>query len=200
MSILTRATILMLLTTPLWGHDADDVAASKTPLTREQIEQCMRDREDVVARNQELTAQKARLDERGDALIKNESRLKDAQNSLKPDLAQLQTHEDELKRRTNDMAAYLQQATVVKKLSAAYKERVDRYNDEVRAHQVLLDQYNADADALNAQLATLDVKARSTDKRCVKHPVTRSDVDAAKSAVEEKPRTTVLTPETRVLP
>ncbi len=200
MSTLSRATILMLLTTPLWAQAADDVTASKTPLTREQIEQCLRDREDVVARNKELTAQKARLDERGDALIRNESRMKEAQDSLKPDLAQLQTNEDELKRRTNDMAAYLQQATVVKKLSAAYKDRVDRYNDEVRAHQVLLDQYNADVDTLNSQLATLDAKARSTDKRCVRNPVKRSDVDAAKSAVEEKPRTTVLTPETRVLP
>ncbi len=168
-------------------------------MSREQIEQCLRDREDVVARNKDLTAQKAALDERGDALIRNENRLNSAKDSLKPDLVQLQQNEDELKRRTNDMAAYLQQAAVVKKLQAAYKERVDRYNDEVRAHQVLLDKYNADVQILNANLDELDAKARATDKRCVKNPAKRSDVDAAKSAVEEKPRT-VLSPETRVLP
>jgi DNA repair exonuclease SbcCD ATPase subunit len=159
----------------------------------------VRDREDVVARNRDLTEQKSKLDERADALIKNENRLNQAKDSLKPDLVELQKNEDELKRRGNDMAAYLQQATVVKKLSAAYKERVGRYNDDVRAHQVVLDQYNADADVLNAKLTDLDGKARDTDKRCVKNPARRSDIDAAKSKVEEKPRA-VLTPETRVLP
>jgi|GEM_PF-5928479 len=195
MSLHSRSLLLIMLALSPAAYAADD----NSTMSREQIEQCLRDRQEVVARNQDLTEQKARIDERGDALIRNESRMKDAQNSLKPDLAQLQANQDELKRRGNDMAAYLQQATVVKKLSAAYKERVDRYNADVRAHQVLLDQYNADADALNVQLAALDVKARSTDKRCVKNPVKRSDVDAAKAAVEEKPRT-VLNPETRVLP
>lgn len=194
MFILLRSCLLITLAVPVSAFAADD-----NTMSREQIEQCMRDRQEVVARNQELTAQKTSIDERGDALLKNESRLKDAQNSLKPDLAQLQTNEDELKRRSGDINAYLPQAMVVKKLSAAYKERVDRYNADVRAHQVLLDQYNADADALNVQLAALDTKARATDKRCVKYPAKRSDIDAAKSAVEEKPRT-VLTPETRVLP
>lgn len=193
MSLLLRTLLLTALVTPAAASAADATMSS------EQIEQCLRDREDVVARNKELTAQKASIDERGEALIKNENRLKDANNSLKPDLAELQRNEDELKRRGKDINSYLPQAMVVKKLNAAYKERVDRYNGEVRAHQVLLDQYNADADALNVKLAELEAKANATDKRCVKYPVKRSDVDAAKSAIQEKPRT-VLTPETRVLP
>jgi chromosome segregation ATPase len=195
MSILTRSFLLLTLILPAAAYAAD----GSSTMSRNQIEQCLRDRQEVVARNQDLSAQKASLDERGAALLKNESRLKEAQNSLKPDLAQLQTHEDELKRRSGDINSYIPQAMVVKKLSAAYKERVDRYNAEVRAHQVLLDQYNTDADALNVQLAALDAKARSTDERCVKYPAKRSDIDAAKAALEEKPRT-VLTPETRVLP
>jgi phage shock protein A len=196
MSPLSRTLLLSALALPMLAQAAD-----ATLLSREQVDQCVRDRQDVVIRNQDLTAQKAKLDDRGDALIKNENRLNTAKDSLKPDLAQLQTNEDELKRRGNDMAAYLQQAVVVKKLSAAYKERVDRYNDDVRAHQVQLDQYNADVDVLNKQLAELDTKARSTDARCVKNPAKRSDIDAAKAATtaEEKPRT-VLSPETRVLP
>lgn len=175
-------------------------SAAGATMSREQIEQCLRDKQDVVARNRDLTSQKAAIDARGDALIQNENRLNTAKDSLKPDLVQLQQNEDELKRRGNDMAAYLQQATVVKKLQVAYKARVDRYNDDVRAHQVLLDQYNADVQILNANLDELDAKARATDQRCVKNPVKRSDVDAAKSAIEETPRTTTLTPETRVLP
>lgn len=194
MSISSRFLLLATLALPVLANAAD------ATMSRNDIEQCLRDREDVVARNKDLTAKKAALDERGDALLRNETRLKEANDSLKPDLAQLQANEDEMKRRGNDMAAYLQQAMVVKKLNAAYKERVDRYNGEVRAHQVLLDQYNADVDTLNTQLAELDAKARATDARCVKNPVKRSDVNAAKTAIEEKPRTTVLTPETRVLP
>lgn len=193
MPILSRTLIPIALALPLLAQAAD------ATLTREQVEQCVRDRQEVVVRNQKLTAKKTALDARGDALIQNESRMKDAQDSLKPDLAQLQTQQDELKRRTNDMAAYFQQATVVKKLSAAYKERVDRYNADVRAHQVLLDQYNADVAILNPQLEALDVQASSVDKRCVKNPAKRADINAAKSATEEKPRT-VLSPETRVLP
>lgn len=193
MPVLPRTFLLIALALPALASAADAI------MSREQVEQCVRDREDVVARNKDLTEQKARIDDRADALVKNENRLNQAKDSLKPDLAELQRNEDELKRRGNDMAAYLQQATVVKKLSNAYKERVDRYNDDVRAHQVLLDQYNADADALNAKLALLEAKAQETDKRCVKNPAKRSDIDAAKTKVEEKPRT-VLTPETRVLP
>lgn len=194
MSLLPRFLLLAALALPVLANAAD------ATMSRNEIEQCLRDREDVVARNKDLTAQKVAIDERGDALIRNENRLNAAKDSLQPDLAQLQRNEDELKRRGNDMAAYLQQASVVKKLQTAYKERVDRYNDDVRAHQVLLDKYNADVQVLNADLDQLDAKARATDARCVKNPVKRSDVNAAKTAVEEKPRTTVLTPETRVLP
>jgi DNA repair exonuclease SbcCD ATPase subunit len=194
MSLLPRFLLLAALALPVLANAAD------ATMSRNEIEQCLRDREDVVARNKDLTAQKVAIDERGDALIRNENRLNAAKDSLQPDLAQLQRNEDELKRRGNDMAAYLQQASVVKKLQTAYKERVDRYNDDVRAHQVLLDKYNADVQVLNADQDQLDAKARATDARCVKNPVKRSDVNAAKTAVEEKPRTTVLTPETRVLP
>lgn len=194
MSLHSRLLLMAALALPVLANAAD------ATMSREQIEQCLRDKQDVVARNKDLTEQKAKIDERGDALIKNENRINAAKDSLKPDLAQLQQNEDELKRRTNDMASYLQQATVVKKLQAAYKERVDRYNDDVRAHQVLLDHYNADVQVLNTNLDELDAKARATDKRCVKNPVKRSDVDAAKTTVEEKPRTTIMTPETRVLP
>lgn len=193
MTSLVRLIVPIALTLPLLANGAE------TMLTSEQVAQCVRDRQEVIARNQELTAKKTALDARGDALIQNESRMKDAQNSLKPDLAQLQLQQDELKRRTNDMAAYFEQAAVVKKLSAAYKERVDRYNADVRAHQVLLDQYNADVTILNPQLDALDAQARSVDRRCVKNPAKRADINAAKSAAEEQPRK-VLTPETRILP
>ena len=193
MPLLSRISVSIALTLPLLAN------AAGTTMTSEQVEQCVRDRQEVVVLNRELSVKKDALDARGDALIQNESRMKEAQNSLKPDLAQLQEHQDELKRRTNDMAAYFEQARVVKKLSAAYKERVDRYNADVRAHQVLLDQYNADVGVLNPQLDALEARAQSVDKRCVNKPAKRADIDAAKSALEEKPRT-VLTPETRVLP
>jgi len=200
MSLLARSALSLAIALPLSLHAADEVTANKASLSRDQIEQCLKDHQDVVARNQELTEQKSKLDARGDALLKNESRLNEANDSLKPDLAELQRQEDELKRRGNDMAAYLNQATIVKKLSAAYKLRVDAYNADVRQHQVLLDQYNTDVDSLNTQLNALDAKARSTDQRCRKAPVKRADLDAAKSAVEPAPRTTVLTPEARELP
>ena len=192
MSLRRRLLLSLAVSLPACVHAADQPL-----LSREEVEQCVHDREDVVAANHALTARKAAIDARGDALLRNEARLKEARDSLKPDLAQLQEQEDELKRRGNDMAAYLQQATVVKTLNAAYKERVDRYNDEVRAHQVQLDQYNADAQALNQQLDQLDAKARATDKRCVRKPARRSDIDAAQ---DPEPATTVLKPETRVLP
>jgi chromosome segregation ATPase len=199
MSFLSRTLLLVTLALPALTQAADDLSANGATLTREQIEQCLIDRKDVVARNQELTAQKAALDERGTALLNNESRLKEAHESLRTQLSELQVQEDELKRRVNDMAAYLNQAAVVKKASTAYNERVQRYDAEVRAHQQLLDQFNADVVTLNQQLDVLNVKARNTDRRCVKASVRRADLDAAKTAVEEKPRT-VLTPETRVLP
>lgn len=168
-------------------------------LTQAQIEQCLLDRREVVARNQELTARKAALDQRSNDLLATESRLNESHEWLNGQHRELQTQEDELQRRSNDMAAYLNQAGVVKKLTDAYQAHVARYNDDVRAHKALVDQYNAEAAALNNDLAQLDEKARATDRRCVKTPVKRADLEAAKQAVGELP-TTVLQPSTRVLP
>lgn len=196
MTTLTRTLLIVALALPTFVN-----ASERPTLTREEVEQCVADRNDVVARNEVLSAQKVQLDVRGDALIENEARIKQGQASLKPDLAQLQTHQDELKRRANDMAAYFEQAKVVKGLSAAYKDRVDRSNADVRAHQVLLDQYNADVIVFNQQRDLLEVKELATNKRCTNKAAKRADIDAAKAAAEqEAPRTQVLTPQPRVLP
>ncbi|TXH05226.1 MAG: hypothetical protein E6R07_04705 [Nevskiaceae bacterium] len=174
--------------------------ADPTPrLTQAQIEQCLLDRRDVVARNQELTARKTALDQRSNDLLATESRLNESHEWLNGQHRELQVQSDELQRRKDDMAAYLNQASVVKQLNDAYQAHVARYNADVRAHKALVDRYNAEAATLNADLAQLDEKARATDRRCVKTPVKRADLEAAKQAVGEPP-TTVLKPSTRVLP
>ena len=193
-----RALLLAMLALAAVAH-AQTPTADKPSLTREQIEQCLLDRRDVVALNRELSTQKARLDERSTALLATESRLQQSRQWLDSQHRALQAQQDELQRHGDDMAAYLSQVGAVRKSADEYQAHVARYNDEVRAHQQLLDQYNIDVAALNQQLERLDAKAHETDGRCVKAPVRRADLDAAKAAVDEKSRTSIA-PATRVIP
>jgi chromosome segregation ATPase len=191
----------MALALPTFFAAAEDAPKpARDLLNREQIEQCLRDRQDVVALNRDLTTRKAQLDQRGTPLSDEELRLLRAHESLELQRRRLLGEEDELKQHSDNMDAYLRQMALLKASRAAYSERVDQYNGEVRAHKQLLDQYNADVLVLNTELARLDAKAHDTDRRCVKTPVKRADLDAAKAAVaDEKPRE-VVSPEARIIP
>jgi chromosome segregation ATPase len=196
-----KTCLLMALALPAVLAAAEDAPKPTLDLlSREQIEQCLRDRQDVVALNRDLTVRKAQLDQRGAPLSDEELSLLRAHESLELQRRRLLNEEDSLKKTSDNMNDYLRQMTLLKASRAVYSERIDQYNSEVRAHKQLLDQYNADVLALNVQLDSLDAKAHDTDRRCVKTPVKRADLDAAKAAVaDEKPRN-VVSPAARIIP
>ncbi|MGH8541928.1 MAG: hypothetical protein ACRETW_15675 [Stenotrophobium sp.] len=166
-----------------------------------EIRQCLRDREQVVKLNQQLSAEKDRLEATGREISATETRLLRSNDALEAERAWLSRKNTELESlqhksidvekdqnakalTSRELDSYLDKSVALKQYRTDYQAHVDAYNSAVTAHKQDISAHNAAVISLNTRLAGLQKQADKADERCARKKSYADDLDAAKAAVE----------------
>lgn len=152
-------------------------------LRPEQIKQCLRDRKQVTASNQELTREKARLEQEAGEIEAVEIQLRRQQAEIDHDRRVLTALRAPFKGPDEQLDDRLQQVQDFKKARAQFELKLKTYNDTVRSQQHRREPHNLAVLMLNEQLTQLDQRAKAVDARCTGTKSYPEDVRAAREAL-----------------
>jgi hypothetical protein len=168
-------TALLALAPPAFGQEL---------MQGEELKACIRDHREVSARNLELTALKARLEQEGAAIESAERGLEQQQRELDADRKALIELKERAEARGGSLDEALRHRQEFEQAKAAFEPKLQRYNDGVRAQQARRDPHNQQVLRLNADLEALAKRADAVDARCANRTVRPNDRRAAEEALD----------------
>lgn len=181
-----RGTCTLLLALGLNPAFAADKTYGPGYLRPEEIIQCMRDRNEVVATNLHLSQEKARIEQESASINEAEARLVQLQAGVDRDRRALTAMRSAMKVPEEELDDGLKQVQDFKRARAAFTEKVKTYNDGVNAQQARREPHNSAVLSLNARLEQLELRKREVDARCTGRQSYKDDVQKAKEALAEE--------------
>jgi hypothetical protein len=179
---MNRALIFALALLPATPALAEHVYGPDF-LKPDEIKSCLRDRAEVTRVNAELSARKDPLDAEGAEIEQNERALELQQAEIAVHRQELATLKESAEAKDVDLNEGLRRREAYKEAKARFSERLNRYNDGVRAQQEKRDPHNAAAVQLNSELDALQARANAVDARCAGKKTYADDQRAAEAAL-----------------
>lgn len=149
-------------------------AQSTSGLTPQQREQCVQERAQMVEWHARLVATGDRLRAENAQIEATERGLELQQTELAERRAELQALVAAAEAKPKaagsgaELDAHLKSLEALRAARERFNVQLKTYNDGVRVQQPRRDRYNAEAVALNEELARYDAQAKGIDARCAR--------------------------------
>lgn len=185
-----RSSLLLLLCAAAIALpvQADEDARKYGPgvLKPDQVKQCLRDRNEMVALHGQLVQEQQTLAPRAEALERVEAGLVRQQTEIGATREELIRLKTATQSSNVALETHLKTVTTFKNRTAYFNAQVKTYNEGVTEQQANRARYNEAANSLNARLAQYGARADEVNRRCAGITAYQEDISAAQEQLGEE--------------